>query len=203
MKEAEREQDETVNCGLSMAERELLQSRLRELEDTPPPRAVWQRIEEQARAEGLFATQIAAPARWLAGAGLAAAVVLAVLNVPFGNLAVGPGNDAAGNGSVTVPPYEAVAGNQDDLRGLNALMVQSRQLERNLRALPAEPSVVRAGTAATISELQDQIAAIDYLLNHPDLGLTPAQEEIYWRERVRLMNSLLQLRRAQTQRMSF
>ncbi len=82
-------------------------------------------------------------------------------------------------------------------------MVQSRQIERNLRALPAQPSLVRASTAATISDLQDQIAAIDYLLSRPELQLSPAQEEIYWRERVRLMNSLLQLRTAQAQRMTF
>jgi len=196
MNEKEGRQDETMNCGLSMDEREVLQSRLRELGDTMPPRAVWQRIEEQARAEGLFAQRVSERTRWLAGAGLAAAVVLAVLNVPMDN-------DVGEPGGVTVPSYDEVSGNRDDMRGLNALMVQSRQLERNLRALPAQPSVVRASTAATISELQDQVAAIDYLLNHPDLDLTPEQEEIYWRERVRLMNSLLQLRRAQTQRMSF
>jgi hypothetical protein len=82
-------------------------------------------------------------------------------------------------------------------------MVESQQIERNLRALPAQPSLVRASTAATISELEDQIAGIDYLLNHPGLQMSPEQEEIYWRERVRLMHSLLQLRTAQAQRMSF
>ena len=82
-------------------------------------------------------------------------------------------------------------------------MVQSRQIERNLRALPDQPSLVQAGTAATIAGLQDQIAAIDYLLIHPEFQLSPEQEEIYWRERVRLMNLLLQLRTAQAQRMTF
>ena len=123
-----------------------------------------------------------------------------MLNVPFG-----PGNGDLGDADDSFPtePPLPIANNNDDLRGLSALMVESRQIERNLRALPAQPSVVRASTAATISELQDQIAAIDYLLARPDFGLTPDQQEIYWRERVRLMNSLLQLRRAQTQRMSF
>jgi hypothetical protein len=135
-------------------------------------------------------------------------VVLAVLNVPLAPVSDGLGNDSLGaddesQGGITVPAYADVAANNGALRGLNALMVESRQIERNLRALPAEPSLVRARTVATISELQDQIAAIDYLLNHPDLGLSPQQEEIYWRERVRLMNSLLQLRTAQAQRMSF
>ena len=33
-----------------------------------------------------------------------------------------------------------------------------------------------------------------------DAGLTPAETEIFWRERVRLMESLVQLRYAQVQR---
>ncbi len=198
MNERKEQQDETMICGLNIQERDVLRAKLCELEDTVPPRAVWQRIEEQARAEGLFAAGITERTKWLAGAGLAAAVVLAVLNVP-----IVPVTDSGEQVGVTVPDYSDVAANNDDMRGLNALMVESRQIERNLRALPAQPSLVRASTVVTISELQDQVAGIDYLLNHPELHLSPGQEEIYWRERVRLMNSLLRLRTAQVQRMSF
>ena len=198
MNESKEQQDETMICGLNIQERDVLRAKLCELEDTVPPRAVWQRIEEQARAEGLFAPGISERTKWLAGAGLAAAVVLAVLNVP-----IVPVTDSGEQVGVTVPDYSDVAANNDDMRGLNALMVESRQIERNLRALPAQPSLVRASTAVTISELQDQVAGIDYLLNHPELHLSPGQEEIYWRERVRLMNSLLRLRTAQAQRMSY
>ena len=81
--------------------------------------------------------------------------------------------------------------------------MQSQQLERDLRALPNQPHVMRAGTVATISELEDRIAAIDSRLNYSENGLTPEQAEIYWRERVRLMDSLVRLRYAQAQRMSF
>lgn len=187
-----------MNCGLSVQEHDVLQRNLRELKDTPPPRAVWQRIEEQARAEGLFGPRISERTKWFAGAGLAAAVVLAVLNVPFLTLTE--------RGQVefpTEPEYTASTSNGDDLRALNALMVQSQQIEKDLRALPNEPSVVRASTVATISELEDQVAAIDYVLTHPEIELNQEQKEMYWRERVRLMNSLLQLRAAQAQRMSF
>ena len=198
MNESNEQQDEKMICGLNVREHGVLRAKLRELEDTVPPRVVWQRIEEQARAEGLFAPRIMQRTKWLAGAGLAAAVVLVVLNVP-----IAPVTDSGEQAGVTVPDYSEVAANNDDLRGLNTLMVESRQIERNLRALPAQPSLVRVSTAVTISELQDQVAGIDYLLNHPDLRLSPEQEEIYWRERVRLMNSLLRLRTAQVQRMSF
>ena len=187
-----------MNCGLSIRERDVLQTKLRQLEDTMPPRAVWQRIEEQARAEGLFTPRITERTRWFAGAGLAAVVVLAVLNIPLASV-----SDSGEQPGVTVPDYSEVAANNDDMRALNALMVESRQIERNLRALPAQPSLVRVSTVVTISGLQDQIASIDYLLNQPVLQLSPEQEQIYWRERVRLMNSLLRLRTAQAQRMSF
>lgn len=198
MNESNEQQDETMNCGLSIQEHDVLQKQLRRLEDTVPPRAVWQRIEEQARAEGLFAPKISERTKWLAGAGLAAAVVLAVLNVPVSSVI-----DSGSQSFPTEPEYAATTTNSDDVQALNTLMVQSRQIERNLRALPDQPSLVRASTAVTISDLQDQISSIDYLLNYPELQLNPEQEEIYWRERVRLMNLLLQLRTAQAQRMTF
>jgi len=197
MTENDEQQDEMMNCGLSVAEREILQTSLGALEDTMPPRAVWQRIEEQARAEGLFKPKSTERRTWFLGVGMAAAVVLAVLNVPVTSVI-----DDGEQSFPTVPSNEVLAGNSGG-PGLNALMVQSQQIERNLRALPGQPSLVRASTAATISDLEDHIAAIDYMLNHPEAQLSPEQVEIYWRERVRLMNSLLSLRTAQAQRTSF
>lgn len=189
-------QEDKMNTGLSVTQRALLQSGLRELTDTTPPREVWQRIEAQARAEGLFRGRYFATAKWLTGAGIAAAVVLAVLNFPTTPVV----EDSSEVFDAT--PSATIAGNAAPA-SLNALMVQSQQIERDLRALPGRPSLVRAGTAATIAELEDRIAAIDYRLNHPAIRLSPVEAEIYWRERVRLMNSLLNLRRAQAQRMAF
>lgn len=197
MTESNEQHDEMMNCGLSVAEREILQTSLGALEDTMPPRVVWQRIEEQARAEGLFKPKATERRTWFLGAGLAAAVVLAVLNVPVTSLL--EGNEQS---FPTVPSNEVLAGNARGQK-LNALMVRSQQIERSLRALPGQPSLVRASTAATISNLEDHIGAIDYMLNHPDAQLSTEQREIYWRERVRLMNSLLSLRTAQAQRTSF
>ena len=162
-----------MNAGMTQQEHEVLLRGLRDLGNTPPPRAVWQRIEEQARAEKLFAPHVAERTKWFAGAGIAAAVALAVLNMPLAPV--------VDNGQVTFPTEPAYTAADEEAQNLQALMVQSRQIERNLRALPEQPSVVRASTAATISELEDQIAAIDYVLAHPELQLNQSQQEMYWR----------------------
>lgn len=198
-------QEDDMNCGLTIEERDCLQSTLEKLPETMPPRSVWRRIERQARAEGLIGRRFFVErARWFAGAGIAAAVVLAVLN-PLNpqNSGLSNGADTASNEVLpTVPTYrESVADVQ--LRSINALMVQSQVLERDLRSMPASPQLMRASTAATIDDLQDRIAAIDYRLNHPGIRMTRREQEVYWRERVRLMDSLVQLRYAQMQRGSF
>jgi hypothetical protein len=102
----------------------------------------------------------------------------------------------------TVPPIVGTT-TQVPLTTLQTLMTESRELESNLRALPDTPRVQRASTMATISDLEDRIAAIDYQLNDPEVQMSPEDTELFWRERVRLMKSLLQLRYAQAQRAAF
>lgn len=190
MTSTDNEQDDTMNCGLGIAERELLHARLKALPDTVPPRAVWQRIEMQARAEGLIRIRsVDAGVRWLVGAGIAATIVVALLQAPR--------DRSGGEGVFPTEPAYVEQSNPMALRTLNALMVQSQQLEQDLRSLPEQPQLVRAGTAATIAAVEDQIAAIDYRLNDSPVRLSHAQMEVYWRERVRLMNLLVQLRTAQ------
>jgi hypothetical protein len=103
---------------------------------------------------------------------------------------------------VTEPPVTQ-AMSPPAVSALQALMVESRQLESDLRAMPDEPRVRQAGTVATISDIEDRIAAIDYQLNDPAIVMTDAEEEIFWRERVRLMKLLVGLRYAQAQRTGF
>jgi hypothetical protein len=196
MRDTDTEQDETMNSGLGVRERELLHARLRQLPETMPPRAVWQRIEAQARAEGLLKESLPGRFKLMLGAGLAATVVLTVAGVRDARIG------AEGETFPTVPEY-AEQNNAVRLDTLNALMVESRELEEDLRALPSQPQLVRAGTAATIAGVEDQIAAIDYRLNEPSIRMSHEQMELYWRERVRLMNLLVQLRAAQAQRNAF
>jgi hypothetical protein len=190
------EKDDEMICGLTADERDLLRLGLNELPDAMPPRAVWLRIREQAEAEGLLNQgPMRRPMSWHSGIGLAAAVVLAAVLVPV--MINTPEPDA-----VTEPPVTALT-NTVQVDTLQALMVESRQLESNLRSLPEEPRVRQAGTVATISEIEDRIAAIDYELNDPAIQMTAEEEEIFWRERVRLMKLLVGLRYAQAQRTAF
>ncbi|MGB5354286.1 MAG: hypothetical protein WBM54_06070 [Woeseia sp.] len=182
---------EVMNSGLGIAERDLLQKKFAALANAPPPREVWQRIAAQAEAEGLFRKSFGMQqAGWLAGAGLAAAVVLAVLRLPSPDVDEGP--------FPTEPAYME----SGDSGSLAALMVRSQLLESDLRALPDKPRVMRAGTAVTISDLEERIGAIDSVLADPSAVLTEEQTKTYWRERVRLMDSLVQVRYVQARRNS-
>jgi hypothetical protein len=188
--------DEEMICGLTAAERELLQTGLKGLPDVMPPRTVWHRIREQAEAEGLISqTPMRRPMTWHGGVGLAAAVALAVVLLPVLMNAPEPQG-------ITEPPV-AEPSNNVPVNALQALMVQSRQLESDLRALPDEPRVRQAGTVATIADIEDRITAIDYQLNDPSYQMTEEEQHIFWRERVRLMKLLVGLRYAQAQRTAF
>lgn len=183
--------------GVNPSEVDRIRQAIRELPDTVPPRAVWERIEELGKAEGLLKTSLNwTTLRWVAGAAMAATVAMLAIRLPA---PVPVGNEDA---FPTVPSYES-QGTNSGVPTLQALMVESQLLERNLRAIPEQPRLIRAGTAATMAQLEDRIALIDFWLNHPGANLSNDQKMFYWQERVRLMNALLQLRYAQAQKAAF
>lgn len=189
------EKDEEMICALTADEYAALKKGLDELPETMPPRDVWHRIRNQAEAEGL----VSSPGRsrqWYAGVGVAAAALVAAILLP--NLPTG--TDGSGPGVAGVPEVEIGRTQMDVETNLTALRAESRQIERDLRTLPASPRVAQAGTVATIVELEDRITAIDYQLNEASETMTLEEREVYWIERVRLMKVLLQLRYAQAQR---
>jgi len=191
----DRKDDEMI-CALTAEEHAALQNGLRALPDTMPPRVVWRRIVEQAEAEGLARQPFAhRRSTRYAGLGVAAAAIIAAVMLP--GLLRGPAEQ------FSPVPNNVPTNVATSLNTIQTLMVESRQLESDLRDLPEEPSVMRAGTMATISDLEDRIAAIDYQLNDPEAGMSSEDRELFWRERVRLMKSLLQLRYAQAQRAAF
>ena len=81
-------------------------------------------------------------------------------------------------------------GTGDTVRAENA------RLEMLLAALP-EMRVMRGSTAFTVSQLEDRLAFVDDRLSHITLEPNaPEHAERLWRERVELMNSLVQVRYA-------
>jgi hypothetical protein len=195
------EKVEEMIYGLTVDERDALRQGLYALPETMPPRAVWHRIREQAEAEGLIShPRSRRPSTWYMGGGLAAAAMLVIVILP-GRIET-PEVGTSTPTFATVPPVDQ-ATIVPEVNALQALMVESRQLETDLRSLPSEPRVVRAGTQATIIDLEDRIAAIDYQLSDPAVQMTQREQEIFWSERVRLMKSLVRLRYAQAQRTAF
>lgn len=199
--------DETSNMDavetvLTGEEADALSNSLRALPGITPPREVWERIEQQVEAEGLIRPrrEHRTLLKWLAGTGIAAAVALAVLSMPAIERVPPTGAATAASNLPTEPAYDPAA-DRSPQADISALMVQSRLLERDLRRLPNQPAVGRTATLATIEDIQQRIASIDQQLIESDLS--EEDQALYWRERVRLMDSLLRLRYAQAQRVSF
>jgi hypothetical protein len=85
-----------------------------------------------------------------------------------------------------------------------ALIARSRLLEAALERMRFEPQVVNAGTAATIATLEEHIALVDYRMNlDVEEPLSPEQSRRLWKQRVELMDSLVNVRYAQLQRVSY
>jgi hypothetical protein len=164
---------------------------LRALPGLEPPRGLWAAVAAEAAP---------APARpswrrpgWPVFGSLAAGFVLGMALIL--NMIQRP-EDLPRPGTTT----DLVAATPAPVSSVNGvsraeLMETSRRLEDSLRALPAAPQVTRASTALTIQELQDSIYEVDLLLSEP--GLDPAGERALWQQRVRLMDTLMQVRYAQ------
>jgi hypothetical protein len=77
-----------------------------------------------------------------------------------------------------------------------SVLAENARLEALLAALP-ETRVMRGSTAFTLAQLEDRIASVDDRLSRITLEPNaPEPAERLWRERVTLMNSLVQVRYA-------
>ncbi len=83
------------------------------------------------------------------------------------------------------------------------LQDRSRVLEEVLAALPSRPAVERARTAMPIETLQAQVQWVDHQLTVSGAAhAAPDVTERLWRERVEIMNTLVQLRYVEAQRVA-
>jgi hypothetical protein len=73
------------------------------------------------------------------------------------------------------------------------------EAERWLASLPSEPIVVHVGTRAAVAGLEDRIAQLDDVLSEARVeGTQPAKLQALEEQRARLVNSLVQVRYAET-----
>jgi hypothetical protein len=89
-------------------------------------------------------------------------------------------------------PLEAAA----ELAVAADMRAENERLERILAVLP-ERHAMRGSTAFTVAELEDRLALVDDRLSRIALEPNaPERAELLWRERVGVMNSLVQVRYA-------
>jgi hypothetical protein len=175
------------DCRRRQRDLERVRDGLRTLPELEPPAGLWSAVA---------AGETASPAprhHWPLVVGAAAGFVLGmalILNMTQRG-AEGP---APGTTTDIVAATPAPASSVNGATTAE-LLVASQRLEAALHALPAAPHMTRASTALTIEELQDRIFEVDLLLGQPGLG--QADERMLWQQRVRLMDTLMQVRLAQ------
>lgn len=202
------------HCQSQLGRLSMIRSALGNLPEIVPPDDAWQRIlahhkASRPRERRNFVPQLIG----LAASVLAVAVVLQVLDDPGRRAVRGmPESSTPASQTATseIPPA-AVA--QQTGMGASAaaaavplatLISRSQRLENTLRALPRGPQLVTGSTAGTITELQDRIAMVDYQMSLGQLeDQDPDMARRLWQERIGLMNSLLAVRFAQAQQVSF
>lgn len=99
---------------------------------------------------------------------------------------------SARSAMTAVPPAVAAA----EAAVAADMRAENEQLERILAVLP-ERHAMRGSTAFTVAELEDRLALVDDRLSRVALEPNaPERAEQLWRERVGVMNSLVQVRYA-------
>jgi hypothetical protein len=88
---------------------------------------------------------------------------------------------------------------RDESKTRSGVEERAAAAERWLASLPNEPIVVRVGTRAAVAGLEDRIAQLDDVLSAARVeGAQPAKLAALEEQRVRLVNSLVQVRYAET-----
>jgi hypothetical protein len=185
-----------AECRATVESARSIAARLRELplHVAPPDRWLAIRTAFLAQAAARSARRARRPG-WFLPAASAAIVLCAVLLTVSSR---GPQQESAARRVVANDATDVAAPPQQ------VLIAESQRLEAVLATLPADTSVARAGTALTVAGLEDRIRWVDYRLNMAsEAAINPRQEDLLWRERVELMNSLVAVRYADARTRAF
>jgi len=189
--EVRRHVRDCAECAAQLATSSLLRDRLRALPVAPEPAAdAWARVEARVAHVQRRRQRIARLAP------LAAAASVAALGIFAGMRWMESDEGAREPAAVVIAT--AGATRDDELTGLQA---RSQVLEEVLAALPARPAVERAATSLPIDLLEAQVQWLDHQLTVAGADGRAPQEQQLWRDRVEVMNSLVQLRYVEAQQL--
>jgi hypothetical protein len=181
-----------TECAQAKAGLETMRRRLAALPAVNAPADGWARVLARIDA----AQRPAVPRR--GGSMVAIAASCAMLGVLAGILL-----RESGRGAPELAAQPAAGVLPQTLDSIEELRDRSRVLEEVLAALPARPAVERAGTAVPIDTLQAQVQWVDHQLSVSGAAhAAPDLRERLWRERVEIMNTLVQLRYVEAQRVA-
>jgi hypothetical protein len=164
-----------------------LRARLRALPSVPDadPDA-WPAIQARIARSERSGQRRATLARFATAASVATLGLFAVMR-----LAESPGTPVPSVRPVAAPTAaDAVA----ELRS------SSQFLEAVLAEMPARPAVERAATSVPIESLEARVQWLDHEISVADAQARAPDAEQLWRDRVEVMNSLVQLRYVEAQR---
>ena len=181
-------------CTQRLANLHAIRQRLRAL-----PEMIGSGGEGWAEVERRMVARTGAPQRRIRIGLLAAAASVASLAVLAGLRL----QDRAPDGSEAFADLGAEVAAAAPQLSIADLQRQSLQLEALLASLPERPAVERAATALPIETLEAQVQWVDHRLSEFDATpATEAEAERLWRDRIEIMNSLVQLRYVEAQRLA-
>jgi anti-sigma factor RsiW len=181
--------DSCPECAASLARADALRARMRALPPAPEPVVDgWAAVRERVSAAR---EPRRAPSRigpLAAAASVGALALFAALRW----------RESPPLPTIGSPPTVTASSEElDDLRA------RSRALESALAALPDRPAVERAGTSVPIDSLEAQVQWLDHQLSVAGADGRGPEAQRLWRDRVEVMNSLVQLRYVEAQHLVY
>ncbi len=156
------------------------------------------RIDGWADVQARLAAKKAAQARRKLGLQLAAAASVAIIAVTATWRIADVVTEHPGSMAIELTPLTAEQALALDR--VAQLQTQSQALDEMLSVIGERPVVERAGTSLPIDTLETQVQWIDHQISVGDGEIEPGSAERLWRKRVEAMNSLVQLRYVEAQR---
>ena len=172
-----------------------LAGKLRSLPAAEPRPDGWDDVQSRLSARAT------AHARRRLGLQLAAAASVAIIAVTAAWRVADVVTERPGSMAAELTPLTPLTAEQAlALDRVAQLQTQSQALDEILSVIGERPVVERAGTSVPIDTLEAQVQWIDHQISVGDGAIEPGSAEQLWRKRVGAMNSLVQLRYVEAQR---